>query len=486
LNQVPEKLMHYVRWGLAISWSLLIASLFYDPISYILTDPDNLSSPFHIHAETCIRLQGECLPPQPYRLGVRLFWSAIVPAAILIILVFGHETWRRICPLSFFSQLARALKIQRRRKIVAAGIVRYELVSIATDSWLGKNHLYLQFGLFFLGLTARLLIVNSDPFALGIFLIATICAAMLVGFLYAGKSWCQYFCPFAPVQAVFTGARGLFGSSANEETQFPVSQSMCRTVDNESACVGCKSPCIDIDAELAYWENLETPARRFVQYGYVGILVGFFLYFYLYAGNWDYYFSGAWSRDNAIDMLFQPGFYLSGRAIPVPKLMAVPLTLAIFTAIAYFTLDRVEKVYRGYLRYQGNVASRQQSHHTIFTLITVFSFWFFFSFAGRPILNTLPTAVVLGFNAIVIITGSIWGYRTLQLTSTPERDPIASARASLDRQVTAVTQPDTSSPKDPTHRDRTPQRADLSNSISTAGTPRSDRTLVTTQTRPKS
>lgn len=187
---------------------------------------------------------------------------------------------------------------------------------------------------------------------------------------------------------------------------------MCRTATNESACVGCKSPCIDIDAEQAYWENLEKPARQFVQYGYVGILIAFFLYFYLFAGNWDYYFSGAWSRDDAIGTLLSPGFYLLGQAIPLPKLIAVPLTLAIFTVLSYLILSRIEKIYRGYLRQQRIPQSRQRSHHILFTLTTVFSFWFFFCFGGRPMLNTLPSLVGLGFNAIVTISGSLWIYRT--------------------------------------------------------------------------
>ena len=52
-------------------------------------------------------------------------------------LVFGHETWRRICPLSFLSQIPRALGIQRQRKIVnnRTGKVRQELVRVAPNSW---------------------------------------------------------------------------------------------------------------------------------------------------------------------------------------------------------------------------------------------------------------------------------------------------------------------------------------------------------------
>jgi hypothetical protein len=437
LNQVPERQMHWVRWGLATSWLILIASLFYDPISSILTDPQNLSSPFRIHLETCIPVQGKCLPQAPYSLGPRIFWSAIVPSAIFIIFVFGHETWRRICPLSFFSQLPRALNIQRKRKIVEAGVASQELVFVAENSWLGQNHLYLQFGLFFIGLTARLLLVNSNPLALGIFLTVTILSAMLVGFLFAGKSWCNYFCPFSPVQAVFTGPRGLFGSQSHHQSDAGVSQSMCRTMDNESACVSCKSPCIDVDAEKAYWDNLEQPSRRFVQYSYVGILVAFFLYFYLYAGNWDYYFSGAWTRDDAVGTLFDPGLYLLGQAIALPKLIAVPLTLAMATVLSYLILSQIEKFYRGYLRRKDKSVARQQAYHILFTLTTVFSFWFFFSFGGRPILNTMPVMVGLGFNAIVILVGSIWGYRTLKRTQEQyqQESSVSSARIKLKKQL---------------------------------------------------
>ena len=437
MNQIPERQMHWVRWALAISWLVLIASLFYDPISSILTDPQNLSSPFHINSETCISVQGQCLPQVPYSLGPRMFWSAIVPAAIFIIFVFGHETWRRICPLSFFSQLPRALNLQRKQRIVEAGVTRHELVFVAENSWLGQNHLYVQFALFFVGLTARLLLVDSNPLALGILLSATILSAISVGFLYAGKSWCNYFCPFSPVQAVFTGPRGLFGSQSHHQSEADVSQSMCRTMDNQSACVSCKSPCIDVDAEKAYWENLEQPGRRFVQYGYVGILVAFFLSYYLYAGNWDYYFSGAWTRDDAVGNLFKPGFYLLGQAIMLPKAIAVPLTLALFTVLAYLGLSQVEKFYRGYLRQRDQSIDRRQSYHIIFTLTTIFSFWFFFTFGGRPILNSMPVMVGLGFNAIVILVGSIWGYRTLKRTEEQyqQESSVSSARIKLKKQL---------------------------------------------------
>jgi hypothetical protein len=42
LSQIPEKHMHLTRSILTGGWVLLIASLFYDPISAQLTNPGNL------------------------------------------------------------------------------------------------------------------------------------------------------------------------------------------------------------------------------------------------------------------------------------------------------------------------------------------------------------------------------------------------------------------------------------------------------------
>jgi hypothetical protein len=114
LNQIQERQMHLVRWILAIGWSILILSLFYDPISARLTDLDTAFALFH-DPENCVLVQGHCLVAQwPYPIGTRLFWGMIIPSAIFFLLTFGHEAWRRICPLYFFSQLPRALEHRYR------------------------------------------------------------------------------------------------------------------------------------------------------------------------------------------------------------------------------------------------------------------------------------------------------------------------------------------------------------------------------------
>lgn len=99
INKVSETRMHSIRWVLVIAWLILITSLFYDPISQYLSDPNTLWSPFSDRyielandPNRCIKVRDLCLSEQPYPLGNRIFWGMVVPSAIAIVLVFGHET----------------------------------------------------------------------------------------------------------------------------------------------------------------------------------------------------------------------------------------------------------------------------------------------------------------------------------------------------------------------------------------------------------
>ncbi|MBE9064859.1 EF-hand domain-containing protein [cf. Phormidesmis sp. LEGE 11477] len=434
LSKVSEKTMRQVRWSLVIGWSVLIGSLFYDPLSSWLTKPTSLASPLRLNVERCVPVQGQCLTEVPYALGAPLFWGIIVPTSIFILLVLGHEVWRRVCPLSFISQIPRALGWERKRKRThqKTGKIRYELVKVDKKSWLARNHVSLQFGLFFLGLCNRILFVNSNRIALGIFLLGTIAAALTVGFLYGGKAWCQYFCPMAPVQKIYAEPRALLNSTAHLGDRQPISQSMCRTISPEgkelSACVACQSPCIDIDAERTYWDGIQKPQQQWLYYGYVGIAVGYFVYYYLYAGSWNYYFSGAWAHEEAqLANLLKPGFYLFGEAIAIPKLVAVPLTLGAFTLTAYSLGRLAENRYKAYrLRHQRS-ADTSLIRHQAFTLCTFFIFNFFFIFAGNNFIQLLPGLLPQAFPILIAICSSLWLYRTWQRSpSLYRRESLAS------------------------------------------------------------
>jgi CRP-like cAMP-binding protein len=416
-TQLPERRMHWIRWILTIAWLLVIVSLFYDPWTSALTEPNHAWSPLRL-PNACVQVQGECLSEQPYPLGTTLFWGAIVPSAIFILLVFGHELWRRICPLSFLSQIPRALGWQRqfKRENQKTGKVRYELAKVNSDSWLGRNYLYVQFSWLFVGLCGRILFFNADRLVLGGWLLLTIAAAIAVGYFYGGKSWCQYFCPMAPVQVIYSQPGGLLSSKAHMSDQ-SITQSMCRTVlpdgKEQTACVACQNPCIDIDAERTYWDSLRKPEASFLRYSYVGLVIGYFGYYYLYAGNWNYYFSGAWIRQSdQLASLFSPGLYLFGQAINIPKIVAVPLVLGGCTAIGYWVGQWIEKRARSYSRRHYPNLAIETIRHRIFTLSTFGIFNFFFIFGGRPLVQLLPWSVQYVYDLGLVLLSTLWLYKT--------------------------------------------------------------------------
>ncbi len=80
-SQLSERRMHVVRWILAIAWLTIIASLFYDPWTPVLTEPNHPWSPLRL-SDSCISVQGKCLVERPYPLATTLFWGAIVPSSI--------------------------------------------------------------------------------------------------------------------------------------------------------------------------------------------------------------------------------------------------------------------------------------------------------------------------------------------------------------------------------------------------------------------
>ena len=429
-SNISEQQIRKIRWLLTCAWLLLIASLFYDPISPLITSPNQIWSPFRIRPEDCISVQNTCLELQPYPLGAPIFWGIIVPSAIFILLVFGHELWRRICPLSFLSQIPRALGWQRqiKRTDSKTGKVRYEIPKVKKDSWLGKNYLYLQFGLLFVGLCSRILFINGNAIALGIWLLGTIAAAIAVGFLYGGKTWCNYFCPMAPVQKIYAEPGGLLASKAHI-SDISITQSMCRTIidgKEQSACVACQNPCIDIDSERSYWDGIEKPESKFLYYCYLGLVVGYFFYYYLYAGNWDYYFSGAWAMEgNSIQNLLSAGFYLYGQIIPIPKLIAVPLTLMLFTGLGYLLGDLSERIYRSYLHFYKQKAPLILIRHHLFSVCTFIAFNLFFIFGGRPFIRLLPNFFQETIDVVVVLLSTLWLYRTIK------RDPELYAKEGL-------------------------------------------------------
>jgi len=404
-SQWPERQARLVRWVLLIGWLLLILSLFLP-----------LTLPAHLAPE-CPAANLNC--SLHYQPGNRLFWGVVVPSGLLMIVLLSHELWRRICPLAFASQLFRALGRQRTR-LGKGG--KPEVVKVATDSWLGRHHVQLQWSLLIAGLCLRLLVVNSSPLGLALFLLVTLAAAVAVGWAYGGKAWCQYVCPMAPVQTVLTGPRGPLGSTAHLGTNSKITQSMCRSLGDsgkeQSVCVACQAPCIDIDSERAFWQNFSGKrGLEWAWYSYPGLVWAFFELMERMDGDVSsqadeliYLRSGLWAYDaglpgRALDPLFPQ--------LPLPNLVAVPLALglAAWLSVALFRgLARLQQ--QNYERLGKREAASLAASHTrliaTFTAVNIF-FWFADPSQGAfgPHGGQLIRSLVLTVSAIWLFRG--WG-----------------------------------------------------------------------------
>jgi Cyclic nucleotide-binding domain/FHA domain len=425
LSNVPEKNMRLVRAALAVGWLLIIASLFWDPITPALTHPDNLASPFHLKA-TPVAVQGQILTQTPYAMANRFFWTMLIPLLPMFLMVFGHEAWRRVCPLSFISQLPRYLNWQRRKPVLVrrSGQVERQLALIGRDSWLARNVTYVQFSLLFIALCSRLLFFNSDRMALAAFFIGVIIAALTVGYLWGGKTWCGFICPISVVQKIYTGPGGLLESQAHL-TRKPVSQSMCRTSSSKgdvSTCVGCAANCPDIDLERSYWQGIADPARRHVYYGFFGLIMGFYYYYYWFSGNWDYYFSGAWTHEpDQLQQVFRAGFYIKDQLINVPKILAVPLVLGIYVFGAMAVGKLLEAGYRRIRVIMNRPLPEAEFFNHCLSFSAYISINFFYCFGGRPNLDLLPSPALRFVDITIVSLSTLWFFRSLQRTPTRYR-----------------------------------------------------------------
>ncbi|WP_216906642.1 cyclic nucleotide-binding domain-containing protein [Synechococcus sp. CCY 0621] len=379
-SRLPEQQLRRVRWALLIGWMLLIASL----LLPVIMLPAALVPPCSVAFDPDCQLH-----QQP---GNRLFWGTVVPVGLLLIGAISHELWRRVCPLAFVSQLARALGRQRSRPGRKG---RPEVVMVEAESWLGRHHLTLQWSLLIGGLCLRLLAVNGSPIGLAILLLVTLAAALLVGWSWGGKAWCQYVCPMGPVQTVLTGLRGPLGSTAHVASTSKITQSMCRTLAAEgreqSACVACQVPCIDIDAERSFWQNLHGKrGLSWIWYSYPGLIVAFFLLMQAVgvgSGLEDhplgYLRSGAWAFDAGQPQRVWQALW---PALPLPRLLAVPLLLSAAAASSVLLFQGLQRLLERFFRHKGlgepqERAAQRTRLLASFLAINLF-FWFVDPFQG--------------------------------------------------------------------------------------------------------
>jgi len=328
------------------------------------------------------------------RHGPRLLWTIAIAALPLFWIVGGYHLWRRVCPLAVAGQLGRLVGRPGTRKI---------------GEWLGERYILLQLGLMFVALALRLVATNGTPVALAGFLGVVVVAAAVTSFVYGGKTWCNFICPVGLVEKLYTEPTRSAGPLLESTSQ-------C------SPCVACKKHCPDIDLEGGYWkESMERP-RRIAYFAWPGLVVAFYVYYWLVSGSWDYYFTGAWAYqvDQARQWL-APGFWFAPLDV-IPRVVAAPLTLAAGGALSYVVIALGERVARARalrgLDADGAAAreARQRVHHRALVLSGFLGFNAFYFFAGQPSLRALPSWLVTGWGAVVVLASSAiffrrWGRR---------------------------------------------------------------------------
>jgi len=372
---LPERQMRWIRWALLGGWLLQIVSMLLP-----LTGP----------------------APCPAN---RLFWGTVVPVGLLVIGVAGHEFWRRSCPLAFVSLLPRALGRQRTRPGRKG---RPEVVLVDPDSWLGRHHIGLQWTLLIAGLCLRLLAVNGSPLGLAMLLIVTLVAAVLVGWAWGGKAWCQYVCPMGPVQTVLTGIRAPLGSPAHVGTSSRITQSMCRTIATDgreqSVCVACQSPCIDVDAERSFWQTLAGKrSLGWAWYSYPGLILAFFLLMGQLGSGPAVFASDQPSR------IWQPLPF----SLPLPRLLAVPLLLTGAANVAVLLFRALEARLLARYSRQGRHEPRKRAVQRTRLLASFVAinllFWFVDPLQGvaGPHGKQILSMVVVHASSIALLRG--WG-----------------------------------------------------------------------------
>lgn len=307
--------------------------------------------------------------------GPRVFWTMALPLLIVGIVLVGFHGWRRVCPLAFWASLGLRLKPKSRA-------VR------RAPAWLDRWFFLVTLGFLVAMLSIRLLFINGDGLWLAVSLVALGVFAAGVNYVLTGKSWCNFVCPVGFVERVYTDPSSL-RVQAN---------SQC------SVCTACKKHCPDIDHEGAYWKDVALPARRFAFFAFPGVVLAFYSYYYLRAGNWEAYFGGGWTHEPVSrELISGAGFYF----LPaVPAYVAAPLTLVLFgiaSLAVFLLLERLLRVASG---------DHERATHLALSLAAFAAFNLFYLFAGAPTLRRIPwgvrtTAFVVPLVATIVLARRI-------------------------------------------------------------------------------
>lgn len=309
--------------------------------------------------------------------AAHVLWSIFIAGLPLFIILIGYHRWRLICPLAFFSQIPVRLRRPGGRR---------------ASPWLEERYYYIMFGFLLIGLWLRLTVINGVGEASAAFFVLLSLAALVTGALFTGKTWCNYICPVSLIEKINTEPFGLRESP----------NSQC------AKCTACKKSCPDINEENGYWKEISLRSKRFAYYAFPGLVFTFYLYFYLQAGTWDYYFNGGWvDQPHLIYRAFRAddhpmsfGFFFWPE---LPRSVAAMVTLLIGSVLSYALFSWFEPRMARSIRRQQPEADDTQVRHLMFTIAAFVSFLNFYAFAGQPLLRMVPWLGALGgiFAAVV-------------------------------------------------------------------------------------
>ncbi|MDF1877237.1 cyclic nucleotide-binding domain-containing protein [Sulfurimonas sp. SAG-AH-194-L11] len=305
-----------------------------------------------------------------YDFGTSLVWTILIPLLPLGLIVIGFSRWRDVCPLALISKISQNINLFKKRKVPV---------------WFENNFWYFQYALLFIALSLRLTSLNYDNTLLAIFFIGVILSAFFSNLFFTGKSWCNFFCPVGVVEKIYT-----ISNAKNYKYD-----SKCGT------CTACKVHCPDIDLETSYWKEGAAKQKSFVFYSFPGMILGFYLYFYLLSGSYEYYFLGTWTEDNL--SLLSSGFFF---APFIPLFIAAPLTLALFSLFSFYIFKTIQdhlwkrRIFKE-INYETLV-------HRVKTLASFISFNIFYIFAGAPSYMQYPFIYGIFYFFVVSLSSIIF------------------------------------------------------------------------------
>ena len=316
----------------------------------------------------------------------RVFWTVAVASLPLVFVIAGYHRWRRICPLAWIAQIPTRFGRAGHRR---------------AGPWLQAHGYDLVVALLLISLWLRLVGTNGDGLVLAAFVVLLSASAVAVGFVFTGKTWCNYVCPVSFVEKLYTEPRGLRDTP----------NSQCAT------CTACKPACPDINEENSYWKEILAPAKARAYYAFPGVVLAFYTYYYLQAGTWSYYFDGSWTNQaGLLRTAFLPGhdamtagfFFLP----VVPRAIAAAVTLAGGAAVSLLTLSAVEPRLGATLRSHGVTIDDAGLRSTMFTIAAFIAFVSFYSFAGAPTLRLVP-ALPHVFQLLVVAVATLFLVRRI-------------------------------------------------------------------------